>query len=567
MLVAMEGNTARAVRATPGRLDDLPALEICGNFEVVSGRPKLRPTPEVTALRNQAHDAQGKWLAGRDLDAIAQARRVINDTAAAQVPSPIATHSMDAGLGTTPGPNPEAALNAAKLEARADALFQLGRAILLRGNKGDWERAEEYLHQARRLAVSVGYDRQIADAWLELARSAYLYHSSTQRGRERLADAESVIARLGDPPSMRRHALRIYGLFEYRDGNYAEAARAQTDALALTSPDERADALIRAMLLQDLGNTLRDAWELARAGERYDEARALFEQQLVADHAPIGRRMPSEHPLLSELRFNEALLAMHDGRLETAESWMREVLQTRRAALGDDHWVVGNVRLDLAEILRQRGLLAEAEEQALLGQAIYERVFGHGHRKLEQGYTRLGAIQYRRGDHAGALRAYDQALQVLHAHSDPKTIDIGYIQANRAEAMVELGEGVSALNAIAEALSTPLGTNLADSPPEAGFVYGVRGRAQLVAGNTRAAIADLNEAAQQFEAMERDLPPTDQALMSMERADVYWAYARVLGRNQQGVRYADKARALYEAQPDEVSTPLGDVEAWLKQAQ
>ncbi len=437
---------------------------------------------------------------------------------------------------------------------RAEVLFQVGMGLIARDNAKDAQRGIAKLAQARRLAVEAGQDHLVATIWTELIVVAYYYDANTQRGRTWYEEASAVIRRIGDPPYLRFSVERHLALLDHRDGKFQASAQRQRKALEYLrhAHGDAYKQLRHALLLQDLASSLRDSYQLDEADTHYQKARTLLDK-LVGAH----------HPLVVEVDFDRALLYLYRGRLEEAQATMESVLD-RHSAIYRSRPMAGRMiakaHVEFANILWQRGLLARALKQVQVGLHIYRDIYPSHHRAFDHAYQILGAIQYRRGEYAEALAAYQRALSTVMAHEKASHADIGYAWANIAEAMVALKRWPEALEALVAVNKTDLAGNVAQDSGLAGFLLAVSGRAYLGLGQQDRAIHDLEGAVRKFD----DLGGTH---MAMERAGVYWALARALGaarQHQRAVASARKALNMYQRQSAEVATPSAEIRRWLK---
>ena len=105
-------------------------------------------------------------------------------------------------------------------------------------------------------------------------------------------------------------------------------------------------------------NAMTDLGRLLAMQRRYPEARRLLRECLELKRTAIG----NDHPdtLTSQHILADALFA--DGRHEEAESHVREAFNARSRVLGPDHPFTRRSQILLADVLTAQGRREEAEE-------------------------------------------------------------------------------------------------------------------------------------------------------------------------------------------------------------
>jgi serine/threonine protein kinase/tetratricopeptide (TPR) repeat protein len=431
----------------------------------------------------------------------------------------------------------------------AEALFHVGRILVHRGGAGDATEGERLLREASDMAEGERHDELVAMIWNDLVLSGYHNQADRALALERSQRAFAAIRRIGDPPSHRAVALRHRGLIHFAADQLAEAERDQRDALALVPAEAR---FSRALDLQDLGNTLRGRNKLAEAVALYHEALALLEAEVGA-----------QHPRTAAVRFDLAMLWLQQGELERARTALEALVNAPAGADVPARRLAGQAHLELAEILRQQGHLDTAAEHAAACLRIYRDVYPPGHEALAAVYTQMGALAYRRGQHAEAVAAYEAGLAIVIAQRGENDLDAGILHANIAEARVRRGAYAAALADIERARPV-VAPHYADMPELEAFVLGVRGRALVGLGQAPAALRALEQAVARF-------ADVSSGYAALERADVLWALVQTRdvlgrGRDEQTRDLARQALDVYRAHGSGTHELADAVARWLSRA-
>ncbi len=488
---------------------ELPAISACNDGELL--RYGLKPPPsavadEVAAMRRVLAEARTLELLGRWDEALTVAQAQVDIVVSGDVDyEPV----------------------------RAEALFQLGRLLCYRGTSADVARGEHMIVQSVNMANSERHDELAAEALAFLLSSAYLNYGSTtlhrigdsQNGHALAARAFAANRRIGDRKRDRAELLRRAGLLWGLDKDYERAESMQRQGLAVLSQDLDVPWLYKAAHLNDLANTVRDQGRGEEARILYAEARALYAQ------------LGDEHLHVARVDFNRAVLFLRQGHADDARELLQKVLAIRQRSLGPMHPEVGAVYWALADANQHTGALQAAEEAADAGLQIYEQVLDADNPRLADGYQIMGVIHYRRGNYHSARASYQLAIDRLIARLGPQHQEVGYAQANLAEAELMLGLHAKALNSI-DVAERVIGDVSTSDRLMAAFIHSVRGRALLGLGRARGAAAALTQSLQHFAQYADEGAP-------LERAVVHWTLARALA-NIDG-RKSPRARAQAEA--------------------
>jgi eukaryotic-like serine/threonine-protein kinase len=263
----------------------------------------------------------------------------------------------------------------------ADALHVLGQA---QRAAGDGQAAAASLEQAARLAVENGAHKLAARIWIEL-----LYVVGVELGRP--ADAAPI-----------RSA--------------AEAAMARAGE----------DELLQARLAYAVG-------EVLRAQGQHEPARQHLEQALAIRE----RRLGAEHPDLAEPLEGLAALLSRDGKLLEAADRYQRAVHIRIATLGPNHPSIPRYRLAAAEALRRAGKLADARHQLDRAATVAERANGAEHPDVATALVGLGRVLTLEDQAAEAVPHLERALRLRTAAQPGTPLALAEAQLALAQALPE----------------------------------------------------------------------------------------------------------------------------------
>ncbi len=278
--------------------------------------------------------------------------------------------------------------------------------------------------------------------------------SAAERGdvpeTERLARRALVLAERVADGSQRdalcARALRPFGTAQRARGLYLEAEQTFRSALASASVAFGPESLEVAELHNDLGMTYKYAGRFAEADEAYGRARAILEAMPDADpedlaalfhnlgglaHArgdfeaaePLARRAIEirsqalgERALATLLdRSAHAAILTGLGRIDEAETSIRDLLGDLEAALGVDHPEVAVALNNLAAILQARGELTEAEALLRRVITIRESRLGDVSPVLAVPLNNLATVLELQGRAGDAAALYERAALLLES--------------------------------------------------------------------------------------------------------------------------------------------------------
>ncbi|PCC69612.1 Tetratricopeptide repeat-containing protein [Nannocystis exedens] len=449
-----------------GVVEALPAIDGCrtaGDFEDMSEETGL-----VDALRRALIAARAQAAAGERREALRLAEQV---RARAQAVG-------DPGL-------------------LADASLTVGR---MRAEDGEIAAAESDLLAAIDVAEAHGLDDTTASGWVALATVAARLHVDPERLRERARRAQALLDRIGDSGPRRATLLNALGVAAVAEGRPAEAVRLHREA------HERlrfsgGPLLESIRTLQSLANALG-------ALGRHDEALARFAeaQQLCAQH--LSPRHPQRARVAHDLG---ALL------LQTDPARARELLDEALAIWTDTYGSVcvecGRAHSSLMGQASAAGELGRAEHHARRALAIYRQVLPADHPDLAAALVNLGAVLHWRGDFAGAVPAYGEALRLQERILPEGHLHRAITEGNLGESLVALQRHAEALQRFASA--EPV-ARAAGQPGEELLLLLLRNKAKALQGTGEVAAARV--ALEQARALLKRDPGRAQEYAEVEQA-------------------------------------------------
>ena len=260
----------------------------------------------------------------------------------------------------------------------------------------------------------------------------------------------------------RRPILARPSTWRYRAGRFVRRNRAATAtaatfaivvvgfAIALTASARRAarerDAAERvtSMLVR----------LLSESGGRSDGREAATARDLVDRGVEQVRRDLRDQPAL-QARLFETLGAMYAGLglVDRAEAVLQESIAAGRAAGGADSQAGARTMWRLAEALRERGRLDEAEPLARAAFEMSVRLVGTRNPQSAQMLNTLGTILYARGRQAEAVPMFLEATAVFRETLGPDHPIVAAGLANTAMSLRDRGDLAGAEAMAREALT------------------------------------------------------------------------------------------------------------------
>lgn len=252
---------------------------------------------------------------------------------------------------------------------------------------------------------------------------------------------------------------------------YTQALASRIKSLGKTSPAVAAS-------LSDLG-------ELANAREQWAVAESRLREAL-----PIWRAAGIvDQELYTESRL--AWVIFKQGRLDEADTMLRDLIKKDIAFAGPRHWMVGGASERLAAVVRAKGTSDEWIALTEFGLAVRQEVYGKSSLQAAQQLPNVANAREYLGDTAAAIPLLREALPILRQSMSAKD---GYLLTTEWQLAVDLctGSGVAEGEALARSTAAKVpydSTQLLPLRLRAGVGYCL-----WRAGNREAALPMLEEA-------------------------------------------------------------------------
>jgi eukaryotic-like serine/threonine-protein kinase len=275
-------------------------------------------------------------------------------------------------------------------------------ALKARFDAGQWKDATEDGRTLVGEARAIAYKPLIAET-LAL-EGAMLFRTNDVAAAERaLTDAFwTADAARHDEIRAETAALLVH-VVGYLQSRFAEAQGWATTADAVL---ERLGGheLLRAWLLNDLGNVLQVQGETEEAVEMQQQGLVLKEKVLGPDHPDVG---------FSEGNLSIALQSV--GRNEEALRHVDRAITLLERGLGSGHPELASQLNNRGEVLNALGRAREARQSFERARSIWERELGPDSRLLAYGLTGIGISYLAEGNPASALVPLNQAMRIRDA--------------------------------------------------------------------------------------------------------------------------------------------------------
>ena len=228
-----------------------------------------------------------------------------------------------------------------------------------------------------------------------------------------------------------------------RDGDYAGAAEAFRQSMALVREQEPLDSIILATATNNLAGSLTDLGALAEAELLYRDALAIYISFLGESHPWVSQvrtglsralqaagkldeaktfaitalahdtvRLGTDHPDVATRMGRIGTILIDQGRLAEAEAYLRRALTIRRNALGPEHPYTAISMNELAGLYRARGELRRAEVAYREVLALGRRIHQPSNPYLAYTLTALGAVLIAQGRQAEAESFLREAQEI-----------------------------------------------------------------------------------------------------------------------------------------------------------
>ncbi|MGA2444523.1 MAG: serine/threonine-protein kinase [Opitutaceae bacterium] len=201
--------------------------------------------------------------------------------------------------------------------------------------------------------------------------------------------------------------------------------RQQAQAAQRTAETEAAKSRQVAQFLTDMLKGVGPSVALGRDT-------TLLREILDKTAERLGKDLKEQPEVEAELRQTLGQVYRDLGVYAPAESMLRQSLDLRRRAHGDNDPIVAATMSDLGEVLYLESKLDEAENLVRRALAIQEKLWGKQHLDVARSWHRLGLILFARRKNPEAVLAYREALAIqrqLVKGADPEVaanlLDLG----------------------------------------------------------------------------------------------------------------------------------------------
>ncbi|HWB81429.1 MAG TPA: serine/threonine-protein kinase [Nannocystaceae bacterium] len=494
--------------------DALPPIDACADLERLLREAPLPEDPalreDVAAIRSDIEAAKARATAA-DFDGLDEATIALVERARV--------------TGYAP--------------CHAEALLLRGRWL---SNRGEGDSSVAASAEALALAERSGHDVVVAEASIDL-----LISEGRLRGHFEAADvyarhAESVIARLGDPPNLRMHLLSYRGQLENVRKRPELAVPLLDEAMTIARGLGREHDPELASIVTALTVALTDA-------DRLSEADQLVAQNL----ALLERRVGTHHPSYAMALSSRARLRHAEGREEEAVALWRQTRALFIEGLGPDHSNVAAAfngeGLSLVALGRDEEA-ARAFEQTL---QISERTLGPEHGNVSSALLNRGRALTRAGDPTEAAALLRRSLEIRVAKHGAHSQQVAIAHDLLGDALFAAGDDEGAAGAYGRAVAIFERLGGRDEPRAA---YAIAGLCRVAErrGDTAEALAQCERAL----ALQRETVAAD------ERGALRFALARLLASTDpaRARTLVEEARGLFAAAGPRGITQAAALEAF-----
>jgi CHAT domain-containing protein/Tfp pilus assembly protein PilF len=355
-----------------------------------------------------------------------------------------------------------------------------------------WQRRGEYVRARpdaeRALAIRQDANPNHPDVAATLTRLGYQLlsegdHSRAQQFLERAVAVAEAALRTGHPDIA--SFLRILAIPVQSLGDLARARALQERALAIAEGSLGRDHPLVADCLNDLAGTLFLQAEYTAARPLFERAISTYERTLGADYPGIAtpahnsailnarlgdftrarafhqralaswqRVVGSEHPIFAWALTDFGQTLAEQGLDAEARTYLERALVIRRRILGNEHPLVAQTLSSLADSLSRLGQRQRALDLSQQALDIWQKTASPEWEAFSKSLLVRGRILAGRGDYAGAIAAYDRALQVRLPGLGALHPAVAEVQAARASVLALLGRREEALTLALEAEQT-----------------------------------------------------------------------------------------------------------------
>lgn len=199
--------------------------------------------------------------------------------------------------------------------------------------------------------------------------------------------------------------------------------------------------------------------------------------------------MAETEPL--QLAFSDAYNA---GNYAKALEILKKALDVWLKKVGPNHPVVGNLRVNCAELMRQLGRLQEAEVELEAALAVLQSTLGPEHAQTLVAHHNLGALQLQRGRVAQAAETLEKVLIPLLKVRGDASLEVAQARMHLADARLQQGK-LAVAKTLYEQVMRALENAKPPSAEHLAIAYNNRAKLKRYQGDLPGAEDDLSKAA------------------------------------------------------------------------
>ncbi|TMQ13420.1 MAG: serine/threonine protein kinase [Deltaproteobacteria bacterium] len=366
------------VDEAPQSVYRLEAIATCGNLARLLARPIAPSTPAGILAMRQLAELEAARTAGRPAEALQRANALV-----------------------------EPALQLGEPAIQARARFDLGTA---QENGGSFVEAEATMRLALQEAAAVRDHHLVAECWLELLYLTGYSLLQLEAAAALEPAVRAAVAQAGDDPAQRADLAKKLGLIDFRRGDMAAARAHFAEARDRHIGALGADHPLVATDESNLGAVLR---ELGRGDEAVDHLERAI--------AIVERALGAHHPVIAQAEHNLASIAEDRKDWPEAVRHARAAVEMNVAVRGAGHPDTARNRIQLAEMLRHAGRIAEARSELELARATLERVLPANHAEIVVLGIHFAQLAEAEGHRDEAVQIARRAVERTRAAKVPNT--------------------------------------------------------------------------------------------------------------------------------------------------
>jgi len=303
----------------------------------------------------------------------------------------------------------------------------IGRILRVMGR---FSEAREHLEEALRIHLMIlGADHpdvdndyfglaSLAEDVGDAPRAEALYREILERDRGRFGDRHPYVA---------LDTSSLAGVLS-QQGRHAEAEALFEEALSIQVETLPEDA-------PEIATTLSNMAVLFRSMRQDERARDLLEQALAIRE----RVFPPDHPTVLTARNMIAVALSDQRRFAEAEEIQLEILDARRAKLGEHPHVAGSL-YSISIGRRNMGDLEGALEYLIESISVYRATLPVGHVDMARPLVALGQLLCILERPSEALEPLREGLTIREAQLPEGHLDIGIARRRLATCLAQLGQ-------------------------------------------------------------------------------------------------------------------------------